>query len=50
MTAQFVLILYTECSHLRCLYSCVCGPWGDLVALCVQFKVVNQRLHGHLAK
>lgn len=39
---------HCEWSCLGCLHSCVCGSWGDLVALCVQFKVVDQRLHGGL--
>ena len=41
---------FHEMSHLGCLHSRVSGSWGDLVAFCVQFKVVDQRLHGHLGQ
>lgn len=44
----FIHHAHHEWSYLGRLHGCVGGPWWDLVALCVQFKVVDQRLHGHL--
>lgn len=39
---------YTLQAYLWCLNSCICGSWRNLIALCVQLKVMNERFHWHL--